>query len=79
MLLKREGIFVSDLEIKTAELFKIVPDYLVSLFKENEYPWEILPKIKQTIISLTKKGIDDPEEYLEKNKMVLYELFRLVT
>lgn len=58
MLLKREDIFVSDLEIKTAELFKIVPDYLVSLFKENEYPWEILPKIKQTIISLTKKGIE---------------------
>ena len=53
MLLKREDIFVSNLEIKTAELFKIVPDYLVPLFKENEYPWEILPKIKQTIISLT--------------------------
>ena len=59
MLLKREGIFVSDLEIKTAELFKIVPDYLVSLFKESEYPWEILPKIKQTIISLTKKESKD--------------------
>lgn len=35
--------------------------------------------LKLIDIELTKKGIDDPEEYLEKNKMVLYELFRLVT
>ena len=64
---------MSNLEIKTAELFKIVPDYLVSLFKENEYPWEILPKIKQTIISLTKKGI---EGYTTMKKAELLEALK---
>lgn len=43
--------------VKTKELYASQPDYLVDLFKENEYPWEMLPKIKGYILALIKKGI----------------------
>ena len=35
--------------VKTDELFSNVPDYLRELFEEAEYPWQMLPKIKEYI------------------------------
>ena len=43
--------------VKTKELFASQPEYLVALFEESEYPWEILPKIKAYILDLIEKGI----------------------
>ena len=44
--------------VKTKELFSCVPDHLASLFDSSEYPWEMLPKIKDHIIGLIEKGIE---------------------
>lgn len=43
--------------VKTKELYASQPEYLVALFEESEYPWEMLPKIKEYITELIKKGI----------------------
>ena len=43
--------------VKTKELYASTPDYLAPLFDECEYPWEMLPKIKQYILDLIEKGI----------------------
>ena len=43
--------------VKTKELYASQPEYLVSLFEECEYPWEILPKIKGYVTALIEKGI----------------------
>lgn len=43
--------------VKTEELFDCKVDYLSDLFKQSEYPWEMLPKIKEYILSLIEKGI----------------------
>lgn len=43
--------------VKTKELYSSVPEYLSSLFDSSEYPWEMLPKIKDYIYDLIKKGI----------------------
>lgn len=43
--------------VKTKELYASQPEYLVPLFEESEYPWEMLPKIKNYILSLIEKGI----------------------
>ena len=50
-------MFVSKYQIKTKELFNCEISYLKPLFNESTYPWEILPKIKPTIVKLIKKGI----------------------
>lgn len=44
-------------QVKTKELYASQPDYLVKLFEESEYPWEMLPKIKDYILDLIEKGI----------------------
>lgn len=44
-------------KVKTKELFDCQNEYLEPLFKECEYPWEMLPKIKDYINALLKKGI----------------------
>ena len=44
--------------VKTKELYASTPDYLAPLFDECEYPWEMLPKIKQYILDLIEKGIE---------------------
>ena len=43
--------------VKTKDLFSSVPDYLSPLFNSCEYPWEILPRIKDYILSLIKEGL----------------------
>lgn len=43
--------------VKTNELFDCKNEYLKHLFETNEYPWEILPKIKEYIKELIEKGI----------------------
>ena len=43
--------------VKTKDLYSNVPEYLSPLFDSCEYPWEMLPKIKEYILELIKKGI----------------------
>lgn len=45
--------------VKTAELFNCEVPYLKDLFASNEYPWEMLPKIKDVISKLIADGIPD--------------------
>ena len=44
--------------VKTKELFDCQTPYLCKLFEGNEYPWEILPKIKEYIKELIEGGLD---------------------
>lgn len=44
--------------VKTSQLYECNVPYLKDLFDENEYPWQMLPKIKDLILSLIKSGID---------------------
>ncbi|MDO4743840.1 MAG: UDP-N-acetylglucosamine pyrophosphorylase [Clostridia bacterium] len=43
--------------VKTKELYDCKTPYLKDLFEECEYPWEMLPKIKDYIKALIEKGI----------------------
>ena len=43
--------------LKNKDLFDCKNEYLSQLFEETEYPWEILPKIKDYIKELLEKGI----------------------
>lgn len=43
--------------VKTKDLFSCVPDYLSPLFDSCEYPWQMLPKIKDYILRLIQDGI----------------------
>ncbi len=43
--------------VKTKDLYAVVPDHLAPLFDSCEYPWEMLPKIKNYILDLLEKGI----------------------
>lgn len=51
--------------VKTSELFECNVPYLKDLFDKSEYPWEMLPKIKDLILSLIKKGMPDFTELKE--------------
>lgn len=44
--------------VKTKELYASTPDYLTELFEGAEYPWEMLPRIKEYAWSLIEKGIE---------------------
>ena len=44
-------------KVKTSELFECKTEYIKELFENCEYPWEMLPKIKDFINSLIEKGI----------------------
>lgn len=43
--------------VKTKELYECNVPYLKALFDESEYPWELLPKIKERIRQLLEQGI----------------------
>ena len=43
--------------VKTKELYASWPEYLAELFEGCEYPWEMLPKLKDYIKALIEKGI----------------------
>lgn len=45
-------------KVKTAELFDCKNEIIAPLFENAEYPWEILPTIKEYVLSLIEKGID---------------------
>lgn len=45
-------------EVKTNKLFNCQIPYLTPLFEKAEYPWEILPLIKEYINHLLEEGID---------------------
>ncbi len=44
--------------LKCQSLFTLGSVLLKELFDEFNYPWEVLPALKQYILSLTEKGID---------------------
>lgn len=50
-------------QVKTSELFSCTTGYLIPLFESSEYPWEMLPKIKEYILSLIEKGIEGYTKY----------------
>ena len=43
--------------VKTNELFHCENEYLKEMFDKSEYPWEILPKIKEYIKELLEEGL----------------------
>lgn len=47
-----------DKSVKTRDLFDCKVPYLTSLFGECEYPWEMLPKIKELAKKLVEEGIE---------------------
>lgn len=51
-------------QIKTKELFCCKTDYIESLF-DCEYPWQILPNIKEHIQKMIARGIEGFEEYTQ--------------
>ncbi len=51
--------------VKTSELYECETPYLKELFDSSEYPWEILPKIKDYIKTLIAKGIPGFTEIAE--------------
>lgn len=56
---------MSEIGIKTEQLFSRYPEYLSELFCGSEYPWEIVPKIKSTVKDLIEKGIEGYIEYAD--------------
>lgn len=48
--------------VKIADLFEIDTPYIAPLFDGAEYPWEVLPKIKDYIQALIKEGIEGYRE-----------------
>lgn len=52
-----KGVTALDKLVKTKELYDCKVSYLSPLFEENEFPWEMLPKIKEYILALIEKGI----------------------
>ena len=51
--------------VKTAELYTCETSYLQPLFEKAEYPWEMLPKIKDYILSLIQTGLPGYTEIKE--------------
>ena len=45
-------------KVQTKELYDCQTPYLTALFKQAEYPWEMLPKIGETIQKLLESGIE---------------------
>ncbi len=51
--------------IRITDLYTVETDYLKPLFESAEYPWELLPKIKDYIKGLIEKGIEGFTEIAE--------------
>ncbi len=51
--------------VKTNELYDCKVSYLSHLFETNEYPWDMLPKIKEYILALIEKGMSGFTEIKE--------------
>ena len=52
-------------QVKTDELFDCTTNYLLPLFESCEYPWEMLPKIKDYAKKLIETGIEGFTKYSE--------------
>lgn len=52
-----KGGIVLNKSVKTKELFECKNTYLCELFEDSEYPWEILPQIKDYINKLLDTGL----------------------
>ena len=48
---------MNKLNIKTSELFTVNLDYLKDFFAKSEYPWEMLPEIKNLIKKIMEEGL----------------------
>ena len=57
-MLLLKGVTVLIKNVKTTELFNCTNDVISPLFENSGYPWEILPKIKEYVLSLIEKGIE---------------------
>lgn len=44
--------------LKTADLFDCNTEYLKPFFARYEYPWQMVPHIKEFILSIIEKGLD---------------------
>lgn len=51
--------------VKTRELFDCQTPYLILLFNECEYPWEMLPKIKELAQKIVEEGLEGYTLYSE--------------
>ena len=49
--------------VRTEDLFECKTPYIGELFGQYEYPWDMLPNIKNHILSLIEKGLDGFTEY----------------
>lgn len=47
-----------DKKVKTKELFDCQTPYLTSLFEDSEYPWDMLPQIKDLAKKLIEDGLE---------------------
>jgi DNA polymerase III alpha subunit len=69
--------------VKTTELFECKVEYLKPLFESCEFPWEILPKIKEYIKGLIASGLQGFTEIKDGEKVsmggIISEVKRLST
>ena len=55
---RKEDTSVNKLNIKTSELFEEVEcEFLKDLFAKSEYPWEMLPQIKEVVKRVLETGL----------------------
>lgn len=52
-------------KVKTAELFECKNIYLEEFFEESEFPWELLPRIKEIIEKIVSRNKDKITEICE--------------
>ncbi len=45
-------------KVKTAELFRCKAPYLKAFFEDNEYPWQMLPKIKEFVMQMQNINLE---------------------
>lgn len=51
------------MQLKTKDLFDCKTEYLEEMFNESEYPWDIIPKIKEYINELTRRELAGFSEF----------------
>lgn len=49
-------------DVRTKDLYECKTHYLAELFENSEYPWDMLPKLKDYITKLIEIGIEGYEE-----------------
>ncbi len=63
-VLRKEDTPLTD-KIKISDLYDCGTPYLIKLFDSFEYPWELLPKIKEHVLKLIGDGIEGFTLYSE--------------